>query len=146
MKKQGIYLLVLLTGIFAAFVTGLFVGRNLNHQSLSADLLQVQTTLPPETTAPGADTPSDSTTPAESTDAASETTAPPAVSDGKVNINTATLEQLKTLPGIGEVLGQRILDYRAANGPFSSVSELLNVSGIGEKKLEGLLDYVTIGG
>lgn len=133
MKKQGIYILVLLTGIFAAFVTGLFIGRNLNRQQLSLDVLQAETAAP-EASGTG-------TTMAPT---ASATT--PAVSNGKVNINTATLEQLKTLPGIGDVLAQRIIDYRTANGPFTSVAGLLNVSGIGEKKLEGLLDQITTGG
>ena len=71
---------------------------------------------------------------------ASEADAPP------VNINTATLQQLMTLPGIGEVLAQRILDYRGEHGPFHSPGELLNVSGIGETKLQEILDYITTGG
>ena len=54
--------------------------------------------------------------------------------DGKVNLNTATLDQLEQLPGVGPVLAQRILDWREANGHFSSVDELREVSGIGEKK------------
>src|SRR5438067_5730207 len=52
----------------------------------------------------------------------------------KVNINTATLDQLEALPGIGPSLGQRIIDYRTQHGPFHSVADLLNVSGIGDKR------------
>jgi competence protein ComEA len=63
---------------------------------------------------------------------------------GKININTATLDQLESLPGIGEVLGQRIIDYRQAHGSFHSVDDLLNVSGIGPSHLSDLKDLVTV--
>ncbi|MDF2966857.1 MAG: DNA-binding protein [Nocardioidaceae bacterium] len=61
-----------------------------------------------------------------------------------VNLNTATLEQLDTLPGIGPVTGQAILDWRAANGDFTSVDELLEVDGIGDITLADLRDQVTV--
>ena len=63
-----------------------------------------------------------------------------------VNINTATLDQLQTLPGIGPVLAQRIIDYRQAHGKFQHLEELTNVSGIGQKRLDAILDYATVGG
>ena len=65
---------------------------------------------------------------------------------GKVNINTATAYQLTLLPGIGDTLAERIIAYRMENGTFSSVEDILNVSGIGEKKLEQIRDYITVGG
>lgn len=72
--------------------------------------------------------------------------APPGSSGGSglININTADLSQLDTLPGIGPSLAQRIIDYRELNGPFSAIEEIKNVSGIGDKKFEALKDMVTV--
>jgi competence protein ComEA len=61
-----------------------------------------------------------------------------------VNLNTATLDQLESLPGIGPALGQRIIDYRTQHGPFASVDDLVDVSGIGESRLEDLRPLVTV--
>lgn len=65
---------------------------------------------------------------------------------GPVDINTADLDALVSLKGIGPALAQRILDYREAHGPFASVEELLEVKGIGESTLEKFRDHVTVGG
>ena len=61
-----------------------------------------------------------------------------------VNVNTADATTLETLPGIGEVLAQRIIDHREAHGLFASVDELVAVSGIGEVTLEELRPLVTV--
>lgn len=63
---------------------------------------------------------------------------------GPLNINTATAAQLETLDGIGQVLAQRIVDYRNANGPFASVDDLLEVNGIGPGILETIRPQITI--
>ncbi|MGZ8694728.1 MAG: helix-hairpin-helix domain-containing protein [Gaiellaceae bacterium] len=61
---------------------------------------------------------------------------------GPVHLNTATLEQLDTLPGVGPVTAQKILDYRTENGGFASVDDLDAVSGIGPARLESLRELV----
>ena len=63
---------------------------------------------------------------------------------GLVNLNTATLEQLQTLPGVGPVLAQRILDYRTQQGGFRSVADLRKVTGIGDAKYNDLKSRVTV--
>jgi competence protein ComEA len=61
-----------------------------------------------------------------------------------VSLNTASLEQLETLPRIGPVTAQKILDYRAAHGSFTSVDQLKDVSGIGDVTFAGLAPLVTL--
>jgi competence protein ComEA len=63
---------------------------------------------------------------------------------GQVDLNTATLAQLEDLPGVGPVLAQRIIDWRTEHGRFTSVDELQEVSGVGEKKFESLKPHVRV--
>ena len=63
-----------------------------------------------------------------------------------VNINTASVQELSVLPGIGEAYAQSIVDYRETNGRFSAPEELMNVEGIGPSRLEAILNYITVGG
>lgn len=62
---------------------------------------------------------------------------------GKININTCTREELLSLPGIGEVIADRILEYRKQN-TFHNVEDIMNVSGIGEKKFESIKELITV--
>ncbi len=64
---------------------------------------------------------------------------------GKVNINTADVTQLDSLPGIGESTAQKIIADRETNGPFEKVEDIQRVSGIGEKKYEQLADLISVG-
>lgn len=63
---------------------------------------------------------------------------------GKLNINTATADELETLPGIGERKAAAIVEYRGANGPFERVEDLVEVSGIGEGILASIRDLVVV--
>ena len=124
MKKPRIHIFVIITCVFAAFLGGFFAGRNVNR-------------TPVQISAIAAVSPEDET-------AAPERIAPTELQI--ININTADSQSLQTLPGIGQVLAQRIIDYRTQNGPFQTAGDLMNVSGIGEKKLEAILDLITTGG
>jgi competence protein ComEA len=74
--------------------------------------------------------------------AADKTAAP----QGKVNINTASVDQLAELPGVGPSLAARIVEYRQKNGGFKTANELLNIKGIGDKSFAKLEPHVTAGG
>ncbi len=123
-KHPGIYILTAVCLAFLCFLGGFYTGRNLGGRDV------LVSAIPDNTTAS-----------TEFSQRATQVQLP-----GALNINTATLEQLQQLPGIGPALAQRILDYRTANGPFSAPEELLNVSGIGAKRLEAIADLITTGG
>lgn len=61
-----------------------------------------------------------------------------------ININSASLEELNRLPGIGPVLAQRIIDYRQQHGPFRTIEDIQNVSGIGPQKYDGIKEIITV--
>lgn len=69
--------------------------------------------------------------------------APVAAPKTTVNLNTATIEQLTTLPGIGPKTAERILEYRTKNGSFKKIEELMNIKGIGEKNFLKLKPLVS---
>ena len=66
------------------------------------------------------------------------------VIDGKVNINAADVQTLATIDGIGEKTAQRIIEYRQENGGFASIENIMDVSGIGEKKFEDIKNSICV--
>ena len=159
MKNKAILALAALVLLFSGFTGGFFLGRNTRvgtilttktvYETVPGETVivmqEVLVTLPPQTTAPPATTDSDApkaTTPKETTPKATKPKEPEVTFP--VNINSATTRELEALPGIGEVIAQRIVDYRNTHGSFRSVDDLINVKGIGEKKLADLKPYATV--
>ena len=129
MRKPNISILLVITILFGAFTLGFFLGRNQNKGeisvSVSADLMEEPTL-------------ESATIPITSAETV-EISFP-------ISINQAGKEELMALPGIGEVLSDRIIAFRKEHGVFSSPEELLNVEGVGKKRLEEILDLITVGG
>ena len=129
--------------VSVSFLTGLFLGRYLNRSevriSRSKDTATATTSATATSTRATVSVPSGA-------DTENEPTPQPDSNGSVININTATALELATLPGIGDVIAQRIVDYRNAHGSFRTVGELTAVEGIGEKRLNAILAYITVGG
>ena len=126
MKKATIVLFILLC-VFLTLILGVFIGR----QSVTGMML-IPEKLPP----------ADQSVTCEENNIIQDRP----TGNGKININTASAGMLETLPNIGSVLAQRIVDYREENVNYTTLEDLLLVEGIGEKRLEEIREYITVGG
>lgn len=118
--KKGYQLILVITISFVCLAGGIFVGRNTIGGTISVESSKLNTYAP------------------------EDPSIGEALSNGKININHAGIDELTLLPGIGETLAKRIIAYREENGNFQSVEDIMNVEGIGEGKLAQIVTYITV--
>ena len=125
MRKNGPMLALAAIGAAAVLAAcGLFLGRIVPRDALTVRTVR---TAPPDTQV-----------------SAAQTAAAGPDAQGKLNLNTATLQELLALPGVGEKTAARILAYREKYGRFVAVEQLMDVDGIGEKQLAQLRELVYV--
>lgn len=161
------FVIIGVTLAFVCFMGGFFTGRNLstvNLMSVSAGgdetgNMSVQVEFEIHTETP--EQPTGGSEPGNATQQVSPESTPqpmpqqtpqnelalgaPMGGDGKININTASQTELTDLPGIGNTISSRIVDYRQRHGEFRSIEDIMNVSGIGEKRFEAIAELITVG-
>jgi len=116
--KKGSSILLLICALSLSLVVGIFIGRNLNDDYAK---------LPQN-------------------DDTGVVKVLEAENDYRLDINIATKAQLMELPGIGETIADRILTYRTQYGQFRATEDLMNIEGIGDKKLQQIEAYIKVGG
>ena len=152
-----------ITLAFVFFVAGFFTGRNNNSVTISEfSSLQVETSRNPGVAEVKAEpeknnisiaspviidsaiTDSSDNTVHENTEPTPIQPGAPRGGDGRININTASKNELMDLPGIGPSLANNIIDYRNNNGTFKTIEDIMNVSGIATGRFERIKDKITV--
>lgn len=128
MTKKLELTILAITLVFMAFTAGFFIGRS----SVSSNIII-------ETQHGGTVSLNEDNKNSDTSDTDESFT------PGFININTADEDELTELPGIGEVIAQRIIDYREENGDFQSIEEIKNVSGIGDSVFADIRSMITVG-
>ena len=141
-ERKVVWTAVILTVILSVFTIGFAAGRRPEREGvvLISSVSEMDTISSADPSA--AQSTSESKAVSEPEEDTSEQI--PDTVQFPINLNTATAEELIAVPGIGEVTAGRILEYRAQIGRFESVDELLEVKGIGEKKLASMREYLSV--
>ena len=121
--KKTASVFILITAFFTVFLSGLLIGR---HSGSSVPLANIEHLIPTKPFEP-------------------EFLPTEEIVGSKININTASVETLAILPGIGIDMATKIVDYREQNGPFMHTEELRLINGMGEKHFNDLAKYITVG-
>ncbi|WP_294513058.1 ComEA family DNA-binding protein [uncultured Intestinimonas sp.] len=139
--------LLAVTAAFLLLAAGYFLGARSGTEPYRVEALSpaAETGALPQPSEMASPAVIETASPAAEASAPAETAVPETgAAPDKVNINTASAQELETLPGIGEKRAADIVADRAANGPFRIPEDLTRVPGIGEGILEGLIDYITV--
>lgn len=142
MRKITITVMIALTALFIGVMSGILIDRVVLQHSYSFSGSLEHTAEHSNTTS----VPNDIFPEESQSDALLATSPVDMLNSIKINVNTASKEDLMLLPGIGEKLAQAIIQYRTEYGQFKETNDLLNVPGIGAKRLNAILNYITVGG
>lgn len=122
--KKAQYILTILTVALCVFVCGFLIGRNMNKSTLSITQSTVNNVIPSDASLSNSPTTSHEKL--------------------RINLNSASADELMLLPRIGPTLANRIIEYRTDVGPFKDVADLCDINGIGEETLFSIIDYICV--
>lgn len=150
MKNKGIsWLIYCIMAVLCAFSLGWVLGSGGTHETVTVQVSSrpqetKETPASQETQTPEAPQETQEEAPLELEEAEQQTQLSAPTEEAPLNLNTATQAELELLPGIGPVLAQAILDYRDSFGGFSAKEQLMEVSGIGEKRYAAVEALITV--
>lgn len=150
MKNKGIsWLIYCIMAVLCAFSLGWVLGSGGTHETVTVQVSSQpqetkETPASQETQTPEAPEEIQEEAPPELEEAEQQTPLSAPTEEAPLNLNTATQAELELLPGIGPVLAQAILDYRDSFGGFSAKEQLMEVSGIGEKRYAAVEALITV--
>jgi comEA protein len=132
------------TSVFTVFEEHLIAAQINHNQTLSRYFPDSEIVSEPVDTKPVEEAFPNTEAVTVTTSETSEPTPSPEISDKKININTANVEELTALPGIGPAIAARIVEYREEFGPFETIEDITKVRGIGQARFEAIKDMITV--